>query len=214
METVRSDTSPMALVALATSCVVTGYFVIFDAGDYLRHFTAVVYGRLWPMRHWLFLHIATGTIALIVGGVQMYLGLRRRTSSAHRWLGRLYVCTVLVSCAASILVLQRGSVVGPVWVALLITLAVSASLFTLRGWIAAKRRDRERHTAWMLRSYMAMMVFAGFRLTWELPILRDAPATTRAPVLLAIAMVAALVGTEVVLKWRDGARRRRLEITA
>jgi uncharacterized membrane protein len=214
MEIARRQSAPLAQIALAMNCAVAAYFVIFDAGDYLRHVTAVVYGRFWPVRSWLYLHIAAGALALIVGSLQMYLGLRRRTSSAHRWLGRLYVCSVLLSCTASLLVLQRGSVVGPVWVALLIVLAVSASLFTVRGWLAAKRRDRDRHSAWMLRSYMAMMVFAGFRLLWELPIVSGAPATTRAPLLLALAMAAALVGTELVLKWRDGARRRRLEIAA
>lgn len=186
--------------------------MITDAGDYLRQFTAAVYGRFWPVRGRLYLHIAAGALALIVGGLQMYLGLRRRTSWAHRWLGRFYVCCVFLSCIASLLVLQRGSVVGAAWAALLIVLAVSASSFTMCGWIAAKRRDRERHTAWMLRSYMAMMVFAGFRLLWELPILRDSPAPTRAPLLLAIAMIAAFISTELVLRWRSQARRRRREI--
>ena len=189
-------------MVLATSFLVASYFLLFDAGDYLRNFTASVYGRFWPTRNWMFLHIAAGTLALVIGAVQFCLAYLRRTSTLHRFAGRVYVGAVLVSCVASMVVLRNGSVLGPTWVALLIVLSASALFFTARGLIEARRRQWKRHAAWMLRSYMAMMVFAWFRLLWEVPVLRELSPGARATTFLALAMLISLVGTELFLNPR------------
>ncbi len=195
----REQSATAAQLALTASFLVASYFLVFDAADYLRDVSAAVYGRFWPVRDWMFLHIAAGALALLAGGVQMYLGLRRRTSTAHRWVGRIYVGAVLASCIASLVVLRHGSVFGPAWVALLAALSACALIFTACGWSAAKRREWPRHTAWMIRSYMAMMVFAWFRLAWELPLLRDTPPSARAATVLALTMLITFAGTELVL---------------
>jgi hypothetical protein len=58
----------------------------------------------------------------------------------------------------------------------------------------------------MLRSYMAMMVFAGFRLLWELPVLQDRPVGARATMILGLTMAIAFTGTELLLRLRRPAR--------
>ncbi|HEY0686652.1 MAG TPA: DUF2306 domain-containing protein [Steroidobacter sp.] len=189
-----------ARIAMFASFLVGGYFLTFDAGDYLRSITADVYGRYWPMRHWLFLHIVTGSLALIAGAIQLCLAFLRRTTTLHRVMGRVYVATVFVSCVASLMVLQDGSVIGPAWVALLVILASCALLFTACGLLEARRRRWQRHAAWMIRSYMAMMVFAWFRLAWELPLLTNTPTGTRAAAILGLTMLITLAGTEVALR--------------
>jgi uncharacterized membrane protein len=186
-------------IVLAASFLVASYFLIFDAGEYLRNFTASVYGRFWPMRNVMFLHIAAGTFALVMGAVQFCLAFLRRTSTLHRIVGRAYVGAVLVSCVASIVVLRNGSVIGPTWVALLLLLSGSALFFTVRGLIEARRRQWKRHAAWMLRSYMAMMVFAWFRLLWEMPVFQELSPPTRATIVLALTMLVTFVGTELIL---------------
>jgi Predicted membrane protein (DUF2306) len=200
----RESGHTAAQITLVASILLASYFLIFDAGEYLRHFTAAVYGRFWPVRNWMFLHIAAGALALVLGGVQFCLAYLRRTSTWHRWTGRAYVGTVLISCVASFIVLRNGSVFGPAWVALLVALAVSALLFTAFGLFAARRRQWHRHAAWMLRSYMAMMVFAWFRLAWELPVLQDVSRGARATIILALTMAITFVGTELVLRLRTG----------
>jgi hypothetical protein len=211
MSTSREPVMAATRFTLAASFLVAGYFMVFDAGEYLRHFTANVYGRFWPVRNWMLLHIAAGTLALILGAVQFCLAFLNRTSAAHRWTGRAYVVTVLVSCVASLIVLRNGSVIGRTWVLLLVVLAASALLFTAFGLIEARRRRWHRHAAWMLRSYMAMMVFAWFRLAWELPVLRDLTVGARATTFLALTMTIAFVGTELLLRsrTRDGSARAR-----
>jgi hypothetical protein len=52
---------------------------------------------------------------------------------------------------------------------------------------------------------MAMMVFAWFRLGWELPVMQDVSNGTRAAMILGIAMLTALTSTELVI---NAAHRR------
>lgn len=203
MRTLQLVSTAGARVALLASFLVAGYFLAFDAGDYLRSVTTSVYGRFWPMRHLVFLHIATGGLALVAGGIQLCLAYLRRTSTLHRWVGRVYIGAVLVSCLASLAILRNGSVIGPAWVALLVTLSSSALLFTAFGLIEARRRRWHHHAAWMLRSYMAMMVFAWFRLGWELPVLQDMAPGTRAAMILGLTMLLTFAGTESILKLRQ-----------
>jgi len=202
MRTSHESGTTTAQIALGASFLVAGYFLVFDAGEYLRSFTAAVYGRFWPVRNWMFVHIAAGALALTTGTLQFCLAFLRRTSAWHRWAGRVYVSAVLISCLASLAVLRNGSVIGATWVVLLVFLSASALLFTALGWVAARRRQWHRHAAYMLRSYMAMMVFAWFRLTMELPVLRDVPLGTRATTLLALTMLITFSGTELFLRLR------------
>jgi hypothetical protein len=204
MSTSREPVTTAVQLTIAASFLVASYFVAFDAGDYLHSLTASVYGRFWPVRNWMLLHIAAGTLALILGAVQFGLAFLRRTSAVHRWTGRVYVGTVLISCVASLVVLRNGSVLGWAWVALLVVLSACALLFTAIGLIEARRRRWHRHAAWMLRSYMTMMVFAWFRLAWELPVLRDLTVGARAATLLALTMAITFAGTEMLLRSRAG----------
>jgi predicted membrane protein DUF2306 len=48
----------------------------------------------WPRRYQLLLHIVGGTLALLVGPLQLWLGETRRHLRWHRKLGKLYLCGV------------------------------------------------------------------------------------------------------------------------
>src|SRR5688500_17440214 len=146
MTTSREPRTTAAQIALVASFLVASYFLVFDAGDYLRSFTAKVYGRFWPVRSWMLLHIASGALALLIGTIQFGLAFFRRPSVLHRWTGRVYVGAVVVSCIASLAVLRNGSVLGAAWVALLVLLSTSALFFTALGWIEARRRRLARHS--------------------------------------------------------------------
>ncbi len=206
------ELSTAAQLALAASFLVGGYFMAVDAGEYLRNVTAAVYGRFWPVRTLMFLHIAAGGLALVAGAIQFGLVFLRRTSTAHRWAGRVYVGAVFVSCIVALVVIRNGSVVGPVWTALLAILAVGAMTFTACGLRAARRCQWQRHAAWMLRSYMAMMVFAWFRLAWEFPVLEEMSPRARAALILGVTMLLTFAATESILALR--ARRGPVAATA
>lgn len=200
MRTSHPKSTAAAKLALLASFLVAGYFLAFDAGNYLVSVTTAVYGRFWPMRSWLFLHIATGGLALIAGGIQLCLAFLRRPAISHRWIGRVYVAAVLTSCVSSLVVLRNGSVLGSPWVVLLVLLSSGAMLFTALGLLAARRRRWKHHATWITRSYTTMMVFAWFRLAWELPLLTATPAGDRAAMILGGTMLVTLVGTELAVR--------------
>jgi predicted membrane protein DUF2306 len=187
-------------IPLIGSMLVASYFLATDAAEYLVSFAPAAYGRHWPARNWMFAHIVTGAAALALGALQLCLGLLRRTSQLHRWAGRAYVGAVIVACVASVAVLRNGTVLGSVFAALLLVLSACALLSTGMGVRAALHRHFQAHSRWMIRSYMAMMVFAWFRLGMLLPVLHDAPLQVRAATILAATMLITLGGTELVLR--------------
>ena len=63
-------------------------FASFDAATYTDSF--------WPKRFELVPHIVGGTVAILVGLVQIWLGLTGRTGALHRMLGRIYMGAVAV----------------------------------------------------------------------------------------------------------------------
>src|SRR5688572_21431095 len=59
------------------------------------------YGIFWPRREWLVAHVLAGTIALLLGPLQLWLGWNRRRSTLHRVLGVVYVMSVAVGSVAA-----------------------------------------------------------------------------------------------------------------
>src|SRR5262249_62237293 len=59
------------------------------------------FGIFYPRREWLTMHILAGSAAILLGPLQFWLGLNRRSRIFHRVLGIGYVTTVGVSAAAA-----------------------------------------------------------------------------------------------------------------
>src|SRR6476661_3650494 len=57
------------------------------------------FGIYAPSRQWLTIHILSGGAALLLGPVQFWLAMNRRTAILHRVLGLLYVTGVGMSAA-------------------------------------------------------------------------------------------------------------------
>jgi hypothetical protein len=99
---------------------------------------------------WLALHAGAASTALLLGALQFFPPLRR--SGSHRWVGRLFVASVLLG-GASGLVLALGVVAGPLATAGFGTLALAWVGGAIAGWRAARRRDPVRHRRWMVRAW-------------------------------------------------------------
>lgn len=99
-----------------------------------------------------YIHIVFAGIALLVGGFQFSKRLRRRFPSAHRWIGRTYVASVLVGGVAAF-VMSFFSSVAFLGLFGFGTLAVLWIWTTYRGYRSARERDFAAHQAWMIRSY-------------------------------------------------------------
>lgn len=118
----------------------------------------------WPLG--ALAHFACGSLALAAGSLQFSTRLRSSVPAVHRWLGRVYVVSVLASGAAALALAVSSSAglwaqwgFGLLGIAWLITTATA--YFQIRqGRVAA-------HRAWMIRSYA--LTFAAVTLRLYLP---------------------------------------------
>jgi Predicted membrane protein (DUF2306) len=154
------------------------------------------FGRFWPNRFWLLLHIAGGTAALFAGPFQLWSGLRDSHRRLHRWTGLVYAAGVLLGGAAAFY-LSFYSQPRSFGVALF---ALGAAWWVTVGsaLVAIKRFRIEAHKAWMIRSYVVRFSFVTFRMLIEMP-LWSMVGDARLAVVLWVSWVAPLTVTEVVV---------------
>jgi uncharacterized membrane protein len=120
----------------------------------------------------LYVHIAGGAIALVLGALQFWRGLRERTPRVHRWIGRVYLAGVAVGGVGGLLI-APSSPAGYVGLFGFGTLAVLWLVTGWRAYRAIRRRDVPSHQAWMIRNYA--LTYAGVTLRVWLPLLLLAP---------------------------------------
>lgn len=120
----------------------------------------------------LYVHIVGAAIALVVGALQFWQGLRARLPRVHRVLGRTYLISVVIGGFAG-LIIAPSSPAGFVGFFGFSALGV---LWLVTGWRAyrsIRRGDVPSHNAWMIRNYA--LTFAGVTLRIWLPLLLLGP---------------------------------------
>jgi hypothetical protein len=135
---------------------------VFDAAvPYLR-FTPEQFRSYWPRRWGLLLHIGAGTVALLSGPVQLWLGLAGRRVGLHRVLGAVYLGSVVLGVAAA-WYLVFTTVFGWVFATGLAGLATAWMVTAVLAVLAVRRGHYEQHKEWMIRSYVVTTAFVTFR---------------------------------------------------
>jgi len=122
------------------------------------------YDYLWPWRYALWAHLAGGLSALLIGPVQLWLGLTRRRLRLHRLLGRIYLGTAIVSLSGASYLIAKELPGDWVFAGGLLGLACAWSVTTGLGYLAIRRRCIQQHQEWMIRSYVVASAFVFFRL--------------------------------------------------
>ncbi len=153
---------------LAGLCIVGAIGVVFvavTALPYLR-VTEEQFRFYWPRRWWLLLHLASGTVALLSGPVQLWLGLTARRLQLHRRLGMTYAASVAVSASAAYY-LAFHTDFGWVFGAGLSGLATAWIVTTGLALVAIRRHLYEQHKEWMIRSYVVTTAFVSFRVLFD-----------------------------------------------
>ena len=116
----------------------------------------------WPRRYGLLPHIAGGTLALLIGPVQIWLGETRSKLKWHRVLGTLYLLGVTVGALGAYYLALTTP--GPfTFAAGLFGLAVAWTVTTGMAYRAIRARAIDQHREWMLRSYVVTLAFVIFR---------------------------------------------------
>ena len=114
-------------------------------------------------RGWILTHVAVGTVALLTGPVQLWLGFAHRRMSLHRTLGKIYIVTVLLGALVALRLAFTPSA-GLVFGIGLGVLAVAWVLTTGMAYLAIRRRQVAQHREWMIRSYVVTFAFVFFRM--------------------------------------------------
>jgi hypothetical protein len=151
--------SPRILLGVATAIAVA--FVAGFVTPYLW-MTPDRYHLFWPRRWWLFVHLTSGTVALLVAPAQYWLGVTRRRLSAHRILGRIYLAAIAISTVAAV-GLSVTNEIGALYGLGLLGLAAAWVTTTGVAWRAILRREIVRHREWMVRSVVVTFGFVWFR---------------------------------------------------
>jgi uncharacterized membrane protein len=103
-------------------------------------------------------------IAILVGLVQLWLGLTGRTGILHRTLGRIYLGAVAVaSTAAFYLAVTIGSQ-HFAYASGFFGLACAWVITTTMAYVSVRHRAIAQHREWMIRSYVVTCAFVTFRL--------------------------------------------------
>lgn len=121
----------------------------------------------WPRRGGLIPHLIGGSLAIVTGLVQIWLGLTHRVKTLHRMLGKVYASGVLIGSLGGFYLAftipghlpYRGGLLG---------LNLAWLVTTGMALYAIRLRRIEQHREWMLRSYTVTFAFVTYRLvsTW------------------------------------------------
>jgi hypothetical protein len=159
----------------------------------------------YPVRGWLLTHIAGGLVALLIGPVQLWLGLHDVKMDVHRKLGLVYIAAMAVGSIGAIgLALQTAG--GLVFGSGLFFLALAWIATTSLAFVAIKKNLVEQHREWTIRSYVVTFAFVTFRAGQIALVGRGVPLEIAIGVMAWACWAIPLLVTEVVIQGRKIAR--------
>ncbi len=148
--------------------VIAARFWRHDVLPYFADYTEASFRRYWPQRYGLLPHIVGGSLALFAGPIQLWLGVRRRTTRLHRWLGYVYITGVVLGAGGAF---YLSFFTRPDFGFSLFVLAVVWCVTIAMALMAVKSKRFDAHREWMARSYIVTFAFVGYRFLVKLPIL-------------------------------------------
>lgn len=112
----------------------------------------------------LVIHACAGVICLVSSFLQFFRPLLRRLPWMHRWLGRVYVYSILIFLAPTgfyLAFFAHGGLLGTIG---FLILGVFTTITTWKGWVAMRRKQMAEHVAWMVRSFAMVTTALTFRI--------------------------------------------------
>lgn len=102
----------------------------------------------------LITHIIAGTITMLAVCLQVWPKLRRRNPALHRWSGRIYVVACVIAAVIGLILVPFAPVPGQVGVTMATVLWL---VFSIAGWVSARRNRWAKHRRYMLYSFALVM---------------------------------------------------------
>ena len=166
----------MAFLAIGVTLVALAPYITFNSENFNN--ATARYATESTLRYvGLFVHAFAGGIALIIGPFQFLDGFRKRRPVVHRWIGRLYLVSILLG-GLSAFIIAPGMISGLVGEVGLMSLAV---LWLWTGWNAyssIRKGDVKSHREWMTRSFaltfaaVTLRLWLGTLIATQLPFLQ------------------------------------------
>ena len=127
----------------------------------------VIVARMRAVPLPVILHLIGGSLAIMLGALQLNRRIRRHHLAVHRWMGRCYCISVLVGGGAGLTLatMADGGLPASMGFGMLGVLWIGS---TVTAYIFIRRRRIDLHRAWMLRSYG--LTFAAVTLRIWLPL--------------------------------------------
>lgn len=167
--------------------------------------------HLATFKWWLIPHVAGGAIAFLVAPLQFSATLRRANPALHRWLGRLYMVSVIVSSILSVWIVLRYELAAN-W-AVMGTMGGLWLLTTVFAWLAIRNRDIRQHQLWIGRSFGLTFTFVLTRIIpdFVLPKMDYVGVTALywAFIVVSLILPDIILNGRALLPWRSGARQMR-----
>jgi uncharacterized membrane protein len=207
-----AGTWPRLITICGAALVAIGFFVNTALPYLLLDQQAMA--RYGTRRWWLLVHVAGGALALLIGPVQLWLGVNRRAMWLHRRLGLGYVTSVGAGSIAAFYLAAHTNL-GWVFGAGITGLGIAWVVTTTMAVAAIRRGMVDQHQDWMIRSYVVTFAFVTFRVLWS--VLEHAHIGTLREQLGAASWFCwalPLLVTEVVLQGRRIFTRRHLSAAA
>ena len=152
----------MAFLAIVVTIIALAPYVTFNSENFNN--ATARYTTESTLRYvGLFVHAFAGGIALLIGSFQFLDGFRKRRPVIHRWMGRLYLVSILIG-GLSAFIIAPGMISGLVGEVGLISLAVLWLWTGAMAYRSIRNGDVESHREWMIRSFALTFAAATLRL--------------------------------------------------
>jgi len=156
----------MVFFAVVIAIVATAPYLTFNRANFADIFD----GRFPDMSvAWLYIHVISGGIALLIGPFQFWKWLRNNHRNVHRWIGRLYMFGGIFPASITGIVVAQSTTAG-------LQGAIGFSLLGIFWFITGAvslysilNKDVQSHRRWMIRNFSLTMAAVTLRL-W-IPIL-------------------------------------------
>jgi hypothetical protein len=156
------------------------YLMLRITWQYIPYQTDVAFLRIKQdyigIAHWryaFFIHVYTSMFTLLAGFTQFSNTLVRNYPRAHRFIGYVYICTIVLVAAPSGLVMGLYANGGLSSQIAFVLLAVLWLVSTLKAWQTAVNKQFKQHRQWMIRSFALTLSALTLR-AWKFSIMNMA----------------------------------------
>lgn len=126
------------------------------------------YGMFWSRRAWLWMHLAGGALAMLLGALQFIARVRITWPRIHRWMGRVYLLAMLIGITGASGLIATSPAPAAIRIAFAAT-GITWVVTAVVGFVAIRRKRMDMHRRWMIRNYLVTLAPATFRLALLVP---------------------------------------------